>query len=148
MPYYEFWCECGATRGVVKPAGKSPKWLKCRECSERMHRDFSCQVAIYVPHMETGFTGSPIEVTSAKHRDELCRTFGVSADKHAYSKPKKDRKTIAEKLNYGDVKKELENHSDDDLKRIRQKSDDERRHRLGRKIPTRVIPVPGEKVHP
>jgi hypothetical protein len=143
MILYDFWCECGTTRAVLRPMGKSPKHLKCRECKQRMFRDFRVNVGVFQPFTETNFNGQPIHVTSAKQRDQLCKEYRVTPDK--CSKPKR-RKTIAEGLKYEDVAKSLNSTSDADLEAIRRGDDEQRRDSMGGDALTQEIPIIRESV--
>lgn len=138
MPLYEYWCECGSVRGTVKAMGNAPKWLKCTRCGKRMHRDFGVNVGIFEPFMCSDFSGEPIEVTSIKHRDALCKEHHVSPDSFRYTKVKKS-KTAIEDLDYGEVKDALANVSDADLEDVRRRGDVERGHSVRGKIPTAII---------
>ena len=145
MPYYEFWCDCGFKQGLIRPISKPPKRLKCSECNSRMYREFKVNTGIYKSHIEMGFTGQPIEVTSAKQRDALCKEHGVTPDSYVYSKPKV-KKTAIEELNYSEVKERLNNVSDDQLESERRASDDERGRDLGGGTVTQEISISGVPV--
>ena len=125
MPLYEFWCECGATRGVVRPMGKQPSSLDCEVCGEGMFRSYGINVSVFEPYTTKDFTGEPIRVTSPEHRDALCKEHGVTYDKYDYTTPNKLPSAV-DGLEYEKVKQKLNEHSDEDLERVRREADDER----------------------
>jgi len=110
MPQYRFICSRGHETEKYLPLSKFKKYIKCkhdvREGTDSTTWEpatfFPCglratlgipkvlSMRSFKPYVEEHMTGKPIEITSSKQRDQLCKQHGVTYDKAKYfTKPKR-----------------------------------------------------------
>ena len=81
MPIYGFRCEgCSKTHERYFPVRESQPSIEC-DCGATAERDFMAEARNHVPggvypYVTTHLNGSPIEVRSAAHLQELCKQHG------------------------------------------------------------------------
>ena len=73
MPIYEYKCECGTEREVIRPLSEAGKKLRC-DCGREMRRKFS------ISHFTVSVTGRDM-VLGTLNQEEGAGTF-PGGDKH------------------------------------------------------------------
>jgi putative FmdB family regulatory protein len=83
MPLYGFRCGCGRTDEHYFPLRDSHPLAKCGECGKEMERDLTVEASNHIPgsafpYITKNITGSPIEVRSEAHLQQLCKEHNVT----------------------------------------------------------------------
>lgn len=88
MPTYSYKCDACRTRwDVVGPMSKIPVMDACPSCDGEVYRDYSgVQISMFKPYVDIHTTGKPVELASARQRDEFHEAHNVTLDGSRFSR--------------------------------------------------------------
>lgn len=109
MPIYEYECPSGHITEGFHSMASYPASCCCGSCDAQANIIISKRQYIntFKPYVDENFNGEPIEITSFRQRDELCKKHSLTYDSSRYVRKPKPKSAV-EDVTLDQVKKAVE----------------------------------------